>query len=318
MKTDPPLLSILGSLLRKRKRLQLVNWLQDLYPEIANHLGVPFIRGPVLQCIITARNWSLRHADSNVVVGTKMAERVREAGADPKRVHIIPNWTNDELVKPIEHAENPLIEQWGLKHKFIIGYSGNLGRAHEFDTVLGAAAQLSDNPSVVFLFIGGGKLTEELRFRVEQRGLSKLFQFRAYQPAHLLMYSLSAPHVHWLSLRPELEGLIVPSKFYGIAAAGRPILAVMAPDGELGSIVRKFRSGLVVQPGDAEALAEAIQALSADRAACVEMGRRAREMLEQHFGRKEAIASWSSLLNRLSHRVRDNNLSLKTAAVQAP
>ena len=146
--------------------------------------------------------------------------------------------------------------------KFVVGYSGNLGRAHEFDTILAASEHFRNDPNIIFLFIGGGHRSDELARRVKAQELSHKFRFLPYQRDEDLKYSLSVPDVHWISLRPELEGLIVPSKFYGIAAAGRPIIAVTAKNGEIASLVRAYDCGVVVEPGNSDELAKVITDLS--------------------------------------------------------
>ena len=156
--------------------------------------------------------------------------------------------------------------EWGLGDKFVVGYSGNLGRAHEFDTVLAAAERLRHAPRIVFLFIGGGQRMDDLARIVKARGLDATFRFVPYQDRTLLTHSLGVPDIHWISLKPAVEGMIVPSKFYGIAAAGRPIIAITARDGELARLVLEHECGLVVEPGQAEALADAITQ-SVDRSA---------------------------------------------------
>ena len=101
------------------------------------------------------------------------------------------------------------------------------------------------------------------------------------------------------SLRPELEGLIVPSKFYGIAAVGRPIISVTSPEGETAGLVRRHACGLVVEPGDGASLAEALMLLSKDPQAAADMGKRARAMLDDGLTRRHAFARWESLLATL-------------------
>src|SRR3954453_3798908 len=96
---------------------------------------------------------------------------------------------------------------------------------------------------------------EELARIVKIRGLESTFRFRPYQERALLKYSLSVPDLHWISLKPSLEGLIVPSKFYGIAAAGRPIIAITAQNGEIARLVREHNCGLIIAPGQVDTLA---------------------------------------------------------------
>ena len=188
-----------------------------------------------------------------------------------------------------------------LEERFVVGYSGNLGRAHEFRTILAAAEQLRDQSHILFLMIGGGKGFDELSREVANRQLQNLFRFMPYQDRAHLKYSLSAPDIHWLSLRPEVEGLIVPSKFYGITAAGRPTVVIGARDGEIARLVREHGCGLVVARDDASTLVRSLSTLSSDHGAVQLMGLRAREMLEARFSRQQALERWRHLLSTLDH-----------------
>ena len=127
----------------------------------------------------------------------------------------------------------------------------------------------------------------------------KFYQwFFPYQEQATLKYSLTVPDVHWLSLRPELEGYIFPSKFYGIAAAGRPIVALAADNGEMAGLIRKHDCGFAIDPSNAGRLALAIRDLATDPRRCADMGRRARAMLDANFTRAAALAQWRAVLDR--------------------
>jgi colanic acid biosynthesis glycosyl transferase WcaI len=295
-KTDPPMLCAVAMHAARRGGLHLVNWMQDLYPEIAIRLRLPLASGPVGRVLMGLRDASLRAAAANVAVGSRMADAVRTRGIAADRVHTIANWCDDAELRPVAPTDNPLRRQWGLAGRFVVGYSGNLGRAHEFDTVLAAAERLRTDERIVFLLIGGGARFDDLGRRVTERGLDRLFHFMPYQERAALKYSLGVPDVHWISLKPELEGLVVPSKFYGIAAVGRPMIAITAPDGEIARLVRQHDCGLVVEPGQGDALADALLRLSADPDRRAAMGLRARAMLDAHFTRNQALARWQSLL----------------------
>ena len=293
--TDPPMVSLIAMQAATRRGAYLINWLQDIYPEIAVELGVPFLDGPALRIISSLRDRSLKLASANVVLGSNMADKVAARGIGRDQIHIIPNWSDDSEIVPVPASDNPLRRDWGLTNKFVVGYSGNLGRAHEFYTVVTAAEQLRDNGDIVFLCIGGGHLLKELKAHANERGLNN-FRFMDYQDQASLKHSLGVPDVHWISLRPEVEGLIVPSKVYGIAAAGRPIIAVCAKNGEISKMVEEHHCGIVVEPGDGNALTTAIVNLSKDAERCALMGRRARAMLDTHFTRQQAFQRWRTLL----------------------
>jgi len=298
-KTDPPLTSIIALAAARREGARLVNWLQDIYPETAVELGVPFMRGPFAASLMALRNRSLRQAEATVVVGDLMARKVESLGAPSARVHVIANWCHDEVIRPVAQSENRLRQAWGLAGQFVLGYSGNLGRAHEFETMLAAAERLRNEPHFIFLMIGGGKRFEELSHAVKRQDLASSFRFIPYQEQKMLSYSLAVADAHWLSLNPKLEGLIVPSKFYGIAAAGKPIIIVGDKNGEIGRRVQQHGCGIVVAPGDTDALIDALRRLSNAPGTILEMGRRARAMLDAHFPRQQALQRWSGLLDRL-------------------
>ena len=127
-----------------------------------------------------------------------------------------------------------------------------------------------------------------------------MFVFQPYQPREGLAQSLAVPDVHWLSLRPQMEGLIVPSKYYGIAAAGRGAIVVASPQGELGALVSREGGGVAVEPGDAEGLARTILSLEQDREACAALGRKARENLDARYTKASSLGRWRALLERVA------------------
>ncbi|WP_128924002.1 glycosyltransferase family 4 protein [Bradyrhizobium guangxiense] len=300
VKTDPPLLSVPAALVARGKRASLVNWLQDVYPEVATELGVPFLRGPISWLIAKLRDLSLRSAAANVVVGERMRALLVSKNVQPERVFCIPNWCDDSAITEVADSDNPLKSEWKLQDKFVVGYSGNLGRAHDYETMLAAAELLRDHPEVVFLMIGGGHQVKDLAREVELRGLASAFCFKSYQPREQLKQSLCLPDVHWLSLEPRLEGLIVPSKFYGIAAAARPTIAVGDLKGEIAGLVQRYACGIAVAKGDGRGMADAILSLHENAEQRRLMGQNARKMIDEHAGRGRSLQAWESLLVRLS------------------
>jgi colanic acid biosynthesis glycosyl transferase WcaI len=292
--TDPPLISSVAASVAKRRQAHLINWLQDIYPETAAAIGMPFVKGPLIHVLVSQRNSSLRMAYANVVVGERMAETLASLNIPRHSIHIIPNWTEDSQIRPVAPNQNPLREAWGLQGKFVFGYSGNLGRAHEYLTVLEAAEILRNNSQIIFLMIGGGHHFRKLAQAVKKRDLTN-FVFVEYQDQSVLQFSLAVPDVHWLSLDPHFEGLIVPSKFYGIAAAGRPVIAIGSKDGEIAQLVRNHQCGFVIEPANSGALAEAILELCLKPELCDTLGQRARIMLENLFSRQKALERWRKI-----------------------
>lgn len=298
-KTDPPLLTIPLAGLARRKKAAFVPWLQDLYPEVASALGVPMIAGVGGRALAALRDRSLTGATAVVAIGERMRDRLVDRGLDTKTIRVIANWSDDRAIRPVRREDNPLRTSWNLEDKFVVGYSGNLGRAHEYETLIGAAELLKDLEGLAFLFVGGGHHVEKLQQEARERKIEHLFHFRPYQDRSELSQSLSVPDVHWLSLRPELEGLIVPSKFYGIAAAGRAVINVGAHDGEVARLVARHQCGVTIAPGDASSMAAAITRLMEDTGENAGMGVNGRRMLVECYSAARAMAHWEELVDSI-------------------
>jgi colanic acid biosynthesis glycosyl transferase WcaI len=293
--TDPPLMSVTTGVVARLKRLTAVNWLQDLYPEVAFRSGVRIADRRFGVLLRKVRNQSLRSASLNVVIGEQMAHRLEREAVPLERIRTIGNWCDDGEIVPSTRG-NWLREEWRLGDKFIVGYSGNLGTAHEADTLLEAAEILRDRADICFLIIGGGSRLAKLQSEVSARKLQN-FVFRPYQTRDQLPVTLTLPDVHWLSLRAEFEGLILPSKLYGIAAAGRPMIFIGSETGELARLIRTYGCGFAMAPNDGRRFAEAIIELRERPALRSEMGQKARSLIETSYSMTLSIGKWKSLLS---------------------
>ena len=304
--TDPPLLSVIALPIVWLRGARLVNWLHDIFPEAAGALGVGGRAGRFLfRPLRRLRNWTLRRAAVNVALGERMAARLRLESVPESQIAIIPNWADGLTVRPVAPHNNALRTEWGLAGSFVVGYSGNLGRAHEIDTMLETMTLVHktwaelDRLGIVFLFIGGGTRYARLRREAEARKLTNI-RFQPYQPVERLSESLSVPDVHLVSLQPKLEGLIVPSKLYGVMAAGRPTLFIGDPDGETARVLRAEQCGCAIKQGDAIGLIRHIVELARDPERRQRMGERARSAFEARFDKEIALGKWEDALSSLT------------------
>jgi colanic acid biosynthesis glycosyl transferase WcaI len=298
-KTDPPLLGVTVGIVARSRGARTINWLQDLFPEV---LGAVTVENKLAQSLVRAltniRNRSLAAAHENVVIGDRMARHVQQQGVSSRSLRVIENWSDGQVVSPRSRQGNALRGEWQLARQMVVGYSGNLGVAHEFDTILDAAKQLLERTDIVFLFIGAGSRLAWLKGQVQQRGLVNV-RFQPYQSRERLAESLSVPDVHLVCLRPDMEGLIVPSKFYGVLAAGRACIFIGDPEGEIAVQVRRLRCGMAVRSYDAPDLVKQLKDLADDPKALAELGERARSAFEQKFERSVAVQKWAQLLKSL-------------------
>jgi glycosyltransferase involved in cell wall biosynthesis len=264
-KTDPPMLLILGPFLKVLKGSKLIHWAQDLYPEIAEEAGVlpkGGAGGMVTALLRLLSTLSMRSHDLTLAVGRCMVGHLKARGIPEERIRVVTNAGVEDDIVPVSRENNDFRKRHGLEGMFVVEYSGNLGRAHDFGTVLEAARLLEERGErgelgVRFLFVGSGPGEGLLRGEVARVGLSSIL-FLPPQPVALLSESLGAGDLHLVSMKSEMAGLVVPSKFYGVMAAGRPCLFVGPEESEVARVIREQGVGEVIAPGDAQALVMAI------------------------------------------------------------
>lgn len=299
VKTDPPMLSAAIGPIAKKRGAKVIVWLQDVFPEIAREYGVPGMGKTLGSTIFALRNRSLASADAVVAIGERMAQHVASAVHAPALLAVIHNWADGVAIQPIAPERNTLRAAWGLRDAFVVGYSGNLGRVHEFETLLGAAASLLADDRVRFLIVGRGPRLAEVQAEVRRRKLANVI-FQPHQDRHALAESLGAADVHLSVLQPRFEGLVHPSKLYGIMAAGRPTIFIGDPGGETALILSETASGTTVASGDAAGLAGAIVRLRDDREARERMGVAARRAFDERYSMPIAFGKWRELLEQVA------------------
>jgi glycosyltransferase involved in cell wall biosynthesis len=250
--TDPPL-QVAAVALASCRAKKKIHWAQDVYPELAEELGVIPRGGLLARVLRSISTWALRRQDEVVVVGRCMRERLVRRGVDAGKIEVIPNWSPVGAVSAASVAA--MRKKLGWDGKFIALYSGNIGLAHDFETLVGAA-KLLEGGGVQVVFAGEGPRLEQVRRETE--GLAHV-AFLPPQAKEDLSAFLAAADVHLVSVRAGLEGLVVPSKAYGIFAVGRPIFYVGGVDSEVAGVIAESGCGVVIPNGDAAGLAEAIK-----------------------------------------------------------
>jgi glycosyltransferase involved in cell wall biosynthesis len=289
--TDPPLLGCAATSIARKRGARVVHWIQDVYPEIAT--AVSGNRLPML-----FRNWrnrTWRRSDCCVVLGTDMARFVASCGVAPDKIHICSNWAPAGLELSAEPSPSNLRTEWGLAGKFVVGYSGNLGRVHDLDPLLDVAKALRSEPDIAFVFIGDGAQKSRLQSGVISRQLTNVF-FQPAQPRERLSETLALPDLHVVTLRAGCEQLVFPSKLYGIAAVGRPVIFIGPPQSEIATLVQSEGFGLAVSRIDPAAAARTILLLHQNVDQQTALRQAAIRFWETKGRLKHAVNIWSTLL----------------------
>src|SRR5258708_21255993 len=217
-KTDPPLLSILCAPIAKAKRAALINWQQDVFPEVASPLCANPVPRWLDNLLKRARDASLRGAKMNGLIGGRMSEYLAARGIPESKLCVIENWADGDAIQPKPPSTSILRARLGLVDHFVVCYSGNLGRAHEFETLLGAAEALNGEPIFIFLIIGNGAKMDGLKRAVAERALEH-FCFLPYQPRLTFAETRAAGGGHLRGLPAPPGGLSVPRQLLGLSPA---------------------------------------------------------------------------------------------------
>jgi colanic acid biosynthesis glycosyl transferase WcaI len=290
--TDPPILGLAALMAARRAGARFVFLCEDIFPEVASLLE-DFHNTTVNRTLDRINRYLLREADAVVALGERMKRRlVEEKGAPPSRVHVIHNWADCGAIVP-GPKDNAFARAQGLVDRFVLMHSGNVGLSQNLDLLVAAADRLRSRDRLVIAIVGEGARRQVLQDEASRRGLSNI-RFFPYQPKELLHESFAAADAFLVSLKPGLEGYIVPSKLYGILASGRPFVAAVDPSSEPALIAREHKCGTVAVPGDVDALVGAIAALYDDPAAARAMGENARQAALR-FDRRAAVQSYYDL-----------------------
>lgn len=297
--TDPPIIGLVARETARRARAPFVFLCEDIFPEVASLLE-DFHNGAVNRTLDRINRRLLRQAAAIVALGDRMKRRlVEEKGADPEKVQVIHNWADCDAIRP-SPKDNAFARAHGLADRFVVMHSGNVGLSQNLDVVVETADRLRTHERIVFVIVGNGTRREALERAVAARQLSNVL-FLPYQPKEALAESFGAADVFLVSLKPGIEGYIVPSKLYGILAAGRPYVAAIDPSAEPAAIAAEHGCGLLAVPGDAEDLARKILMLHDDPTATARMGMQARQAALS-YDRRVAVRAYYDLLSAVAGR----------------
>ncbi|MFO0830257.1 MAG: glycosyltransferase family 4 protein [Phycisphaerales bacterium] len=299
--STPPYIALLTLLCRFFRGSRAVYWAMDLYPEVMVPSGMLSASSPVYRLLARLHRLLVRRADATIVLGRCMQGRVLAAlGQDraKDKVVMIPVWSDEAGVTPVPREGNRVRQEWGMGDAFVVMYSGNFGIGHDASTVLDAMLRLKHRGDIRFIFVGGGKRRPEVEAFIREHHLSNA-RYVDYQPRERLAESLSAGDVHLISLRGGMEGLIVPSKLYGIMACARPSIFVGPESSEVARVLAESGSGVVVREGDGAGLAGHIESYAQNVQEVQRAGAMARRTFEERYTRRASCGAWCDLLERI-------------------
>ncbi len=278
--TTPPLISLLGTSIQILRGSRHYIWEQDVYPDIAVDLD-HIRKGGFLDRLTGAlADFSRRRADGVIALGECMRDRLISRGIAADKIFVAEHWANSANITPMPRPGNP--------EELVVLYSGNLGLAHDLDTILGAVLALKDDPRFRFLFVGTGGRRKELTEFCEANEIHSV-EMRPFVARDKLSEGLAAGDIGLVTQQESACGSVVPSKVYGILAAGRPLLFIGPASATPARIIRRHGCGWQHECGDAEGVQRTLKHLAENRSLVIEAGQRARQALLEFYDLPQSV-----------------------------
>lgn len=273
--TAPPGLAWIGWLLQRVCRCRHVVWEMDVYPDIAVALGMP-----AAGWLGWLLDYPRRRADAVIALGDCMKERLLRHGIPEERIHVVENWADGRKTYPVPFPANPPLR---------VLYPGNLGLAHEVATIRGAMERLAHDPKLHFDFVGGGPQRKELDEFCRRRGIGNV-SFRPYVRREQMGAILAEGHIGLVTQKPATQGAVVPSKTYGLMAAGRPVLYIGPASATPALVVRRFDCGWQFECGDVDGVVGLLERLMKHPEEIREKGERGHRAFVEHYDMPAGVA----------------------------
>lgn len=309
--SQPPILGgILGVWGKWVKHAKYIYNIQDFNPEQV--LAVNYTKNKIITNVMMwFDKFSCKRSDLIITVGRDLVETVenRFKGKKVPKTVMINNWIDENEIYPLSTDNERVLEfkeKYGIQDKFIIMYSGNIGLYYDLENLIKViqrfkpGTKTADGKEVVFAFVGAGSVLDKIVEYVKEHHMDNVV-FIPYQDKKNLIYSLNAGDVHWCVNAKGIKGVSCPSKYYGLAAAGKPVLGVLESGSEIRCLIEDTHGGLCCEPGDYSKVEENIQWFinHADKPELIEMGKRSRENLEKNLTRDVSVRKYAEEILKL-------------------
>lgn len=309
--SQPPILGgLLGVWGKWVKHAKFIYNIQDFNPEQV--LAVGYAKSRFITNVMMAFDkFNCKRSNLVITVGRDLVETVEkrfEGKKVPKTV-MINNWIDENEIYPLpENNERVLAfkKKYGLDNKFVIMYSGNIGLYYDLENLIkvierfGTGTRTADGREVVFAFIGAGTVLDKLVSYVKEHNMDNV-KFIPYQDKADLIYSLNAGDVHWCVNAKGIKGVSCPSKYYGLAAAGKPVIGVLESGSEVRCLIEDTHGGLCCEPGEYDQVEKNIRWFidNAGSSEIKDMGIRSRDNLEKNLTRDVSVRKYAEEILKL-------------------
>ncbi len=298
--TSPPIFPAVPAIvLAKLRGAKLVVDLRDLWPDEVVAVGAAREGSLPIRVLRTIERWMYRSADVVTCTTRAFADTVAERGVGEEKRRLLPNGADVQLFRPLP-ADNGVAAQYPFGDRLVVMYSGLLGIKHGLETVIETAALLRDREDVVFFLRGEGPRRAALEAQARGLGLTNVL-FGGERPIEEVPYVLARADVCVTNLLPDayLEK-IVSVKVFEYLACGKPVVGGLR--GEGARVLEESGGGMAVEPGDAQAMADAVRELLDSPERRAELGEAGRRYVVEHHSRAVIAARLEGYLDEVTSR----------------
>lgn len=300
--SQPPILGgLLGVWGKWMKHAKFIYNIQDFNPE--QIMAVGYSRNKLLlKLMMVLDKFSCKQSDLVITVGRDLVETLKsrfKPGKAPK-VTMINNWIDEKSIHPLT-SDNPHVmafkKRYHLENKFIVMYSGNIGLYYDLENLIKviekfpAGTKSADGREVEFVFVGAGTMLKTLKTYVTEHQMMNV-SFIPYQPKKDLIYSLNAADIHWCVNAKRIKGVSCPSKFYGIAAVGKPVLGVLESGAEVERLINANNVGYLAEPEDYETIQKNISLMLMHCTDLSQMGNHGKVLVDNVLRKSTSIQKY--------------------------
>ena len=305
---------ILGGLLgvwgKWVKHAKYIYNIQDFNPEQV--MAVGYTKSKLITDVMMwLDKFSCKQSDLVITVGRDLVKTLEERfkGKKVPKTVMINNWIDETEIYPLEEDNEKVVafkKKYGLDGKYVIMYSGNIGLYYDLERLIEVVGRFkpgtktADGREVVFAFVGAGSVLDTLVLYVEEHNMDNVI-FIPYQDKADLVYSLNAGDIHWCVNAKGIKGVSCPSKYYGLAAAGKPVIGVLESGSEIRCLIEDTSGGLCCEPGEYDQVEENIRWFikNANSGELKAMGNRSRKNLEKNLTRNVSVRKYAEEILKL-------------------
>lgn len=309
--SQPPILGgLLGVWGKWVKHAKYIYNIQDFNPEQV--MAVGYTKSKLITDVMMwLDKFSCKQSDLVITVGRDLVKTLegRFKGKKVPKTVMINNWIDETEIYPLEEDNEKVVafkKKYGLDGKYVIMYSGNIGLYYDLERLIEVVGRFkpgtktADGREVVFAFVGAGSVLDTLVLYVEEHHMDNVI-FIPYQDKADLVYSLNAGDIHWCVNAKGIKGVSCPSKYYGLAAAGKPVIGVLESGSEIRCLIEDTSGGLCCEPGEYDQVEENIRWFikNANSGELKAMGNRSRKNLEKNLTRNVSVRKYAEEILKL-------------------